>query len=721
LAFRLIKLSQEPKEDIALSGDPTGLIFRGGRMKRLPNRWLIAVLLLITPGVMITASAQITPSQDAYINTASPGTNYGTAVTLGVVSPSQTTFIAFDLSSIPAGYTGSSITKATLKLYVSSVTTAGSFNVDLVNGSWTEAKLTANNAPALGPTIAASVPLTKSQARDYILIDITSALQDWLNGTPNDGIALVANSPLSATVESKENIKESHNAELDVVFAGGGTITGVLTGSASGLTGGGTKGTLNISLLTNCKSGQVLAWNGSAWGCTTVGGTGTVTSVGLSAPASDFVVTGSPVTTSGTLGLNWNVAPTSANTANAIVKRDSSGSFFVNSISGTGAFSTSTTGNFTTAMSGAISGTSSFGVFGSAVGGKSAGVAGFDTDPGGIGVLGQNGRTSDEFSVRVGQFPVGVWGDSTGYGVVATSDSNAVVAYNNNSSASTIFAENDSSNGAGLLFYATDPNVKINGSSALFAVTNTGQVGMGTASPSATLHINEGGNASNDSLLIGNNTTKGLQLRDTGTAVDLESIGVPLFANLVTQQAVNIGGGPHGPGDYALAVGANNGLTRSAFVAFDVAIAGNLGVSGTKNFRIDHPLDPANKYLDHAAIESSEVLNLYSGNALLNENGETRIELPAWFEALNTDFRYQLTAIGAPGPNLYVAEEINHNGFRIAGGTPGMKVSWQVTCQRNDAHMKAHPFVAETDKPASERGHYNTYQLSEKDAFPYRK
>jgi hypothetical protein len=54
---------------------------------------------------------------------------------------------------------------------------------------------------------------------------------------------------------------------------------------------------------------------------------GTVTSVGVSAPASDFNVTGSPITNSGTLGLNWNVVPTSTNTPNAIVKRDGSGNF----------------------------------------------------------------------------------------------------------------------------------------------------------------------------------------------------------------------------------------------------------------------------------------------------------------------------------------------------------------------------------------------------------
>jgi hypothetical protein len=57
-----------------------------------------------------------------------------------------------------------------------------------------------------------------------------------------------------------------------------------------------------------------------------------VTSVGLSAPVSDFTVSGSPVTTSGTLELNWNVAPTNADTANAIVKRDANGSFTAGAI-----------------------------------------------------------------------------------------------------------------------------------------------------------------------------------------------------------------------------------------------------------------------------------------------------------------------------------------------------------------------------------------------------
>ena len=150
---------------------------------------------------------------------------------------------------------------------------------------------------------------------------------------------------------------------------------------------------------------------------------------------------------------------------------------------------------------------------------------------------------------------------------------------------------------------------------------------------------------------------------------------------------------------------------NSAYFTDDVVVAGNFFVVGTKNFRIDHPLDPTNKYLYHAAIESSEVLNQYSGNVVLDESGEGQVEFPAWFVAINEDFRYQLTAIGAPGPNLYVSEEIKDNSFTVAGGRPGMKVSWQVTARRNDAYMRAHPYVVEQDKPEPERGYYTDPEL----------
>ena len=139
--------------------------------------------------------------------------------------------------------------------------------------------------------------------------------------------------------------------------------------------------------------------------------------------------------------------------------------------------------------------------------------------------------------------------------------------------------------------------------------------------------------------------------------------------------------------------------------------SGNLDVRGTitaaaKNFRIDHPLDPQNKYLVHDSVESSEMMNIYTGNATLDNAGAVEVSLPQWFEALNTDFRYQLTSIGAPAPNLHVSQEIANHQFSIAGGAPGMKVSWQVTAVRHDAFAQAHPLVVEQNKPATARGHY---------------
>ena len=131
-------------------------------------------------------------------------------------------------------YTGVGITRATLKLYVNDVTEAGSFNVDYVNGTWSESTIDAS-APALGSTIAASVPLTTADKNQYILIDVTAAGQEWLSGTANDGIALVGNSPLNATFDSEESATTSHSAELDTVFtpgSGGGGMAGIITNSA---------------------------------------------------------------------------------------------------------------------------------------------------------------------------------------------------------------------------------------------------------------------------------------------------------------------------------------------------------------------------------------------------------------------------------------------------------------------------------------------------------
>jgi len=148
---------------------------------------------------------------------------------------------------------------------------------------------------------------------------------------------------------------------------------------------------------------------------------------------------------------------------------------------------------------------------------------------------------------------------------------------------------------------------------------------------------------------------------------------------------------------------------RQGYSVLELSEDGNMWLRGELTqamlkSRIDHPLDPVNKYLVHSAVESPEMKTNYDGVAVLDETGEAWVELPEYCEGLNTGFRYQLTAIGAPAPNLHIAEKIHNNRFRIAGGISGLEVSWQVTGIRRDAYAKAHPLVVEEVKPEARKG-----------------
>ena len=128
----------------------------------------------------------------------------------------------------------------------------------------------------------------------------------------------------------------------------------------------------------------------------------------------------------------------------------------------------------------------------------------------------------------------------------------------------------------------------------------------------------------------------------------------------------------------------------------DFAMSGDCAVFGTLSktagsFRIDHPLDPANKYLVHSFVESPDMMNVYNGNVVLDADGGAWVEMPDWFEALNRDFRYQLTPIGGAAPGLHVASKVAGGRFSIGGGEPGLEVSWQVTGIRQDAYANARP------------------------------
>jgi len=157
-----------------------------------------------------------------------------------------------------------------------------------------------------------------------------------------------------------------------------------------------------------------------------------------------------------------------------------------------------------------------------------------------------------------------------------------------------------------------------------------------------------------------------------------------------------------GTGDAVFAGNYSSG--NAGYFDGDTHVNGNLSKS-SGTFLIDHPYDPANKYLAHSFVESPDMMNVYNGNVNLDNKGEAVVELPYYFETINMEFRYQLTCIGGFA-QVYIAEDIHNNEFKIAGGESGLKVSWLVTGIRNDPYAKAHRIQVEKDKPVHEKGKY---------------
>jgi hypothetical protein len=135
-----------------------------------------------------------------------------------------------------------------------------------------------------------------------------------------------------------------------------------------------------------------------------------------------------------------------------------------------------------------------------------------------------------------------------------------------------------------------------------------------------------------------------------------------------------------------------------------VRVTGHLAKAGG-GFTVDHPLDPENKYLSHSFVESPDMLNVYSGTVVTDEDGAARVVLPEYCEALNRDFRYQLTVVGQFAQAI-VSEEVEDGAFTIRTDIPRVKVCWQVTGVRQDAWAAANPIAVEEDKVDQERGHY---------------
>jgi len=219
---------------------------------------------------------------------------------------------------------------------------------------------------------------------------------------------------------------------------------------------------------------------------------------------------------------------------------------------------------------------------------------------------------------------------------------------------------------------------------------------------------NAGGGGTYDVLML-NDSFAGNVGRNGGYLVYADNA-----YNIILDSSFINGGSPNPPTSIVAGPWAGYVSLRNIFDNYTSpqqfsTFAGDLHVTGTVSklagsFKIDHPLDPENKYLSHSFVESPDMMNIYNGIVVLDKAGTATVKLPDYFEALNQDFRYQLTCIGRSA-GVYVAEEIKSNSFSIAGGKPGLKVSWQVTGVRHDAYANKHRIVVEEEKPADQRGH----------------
>jgi len=211
-----------------------------------------------------------------------------------------------------------------------------------------------------------------------------------------------------------------------------------------------------------------------------------------------------------------------------------------------------------------------------------------------------------------------------------------------------------------------------------------------------------GGNESDFGMQQGLNGLRAGGGFSTGT--DTGGIGAWLFGG-------DSDGGETGEGLLVWTGESNTGpIGLAADFEGDVFVDGTLSAN-TKEFKIDHPLDPANKYLVHASVESSEMMNIYSGNVTTDELGLATVTLPDWFQAENTDFRYQLTVVDERFAQAVISKKIANNQFTIHTNATNVQVSWQITAVRQDAYAKAHPMVVEQLKGDKERGFYQHPEL----------
>lgn len=165
-----------------------------------------------------------------------------------------------------------------------------------------------------------------------------------------------------------------------------------------------------------------------------------------------------------------------------------------------------------------------------------------------------------------------------------------------------------------------------------------------------------------------------------------------------------------------VASGGENGAGVQAYgpaSSYAIDAIGRFRASGTKSFSIDHPSDPANKYLNHYCTEGPAPYNVYKGRVTTRADGYAWIELPKYYESINKDPDYQLTVVDDSDDFVQakVTHEVENGRFQIRTSKPGVTVCWEVKATRNDPYVREYGAPVEVDKPKREQGTYQHPEL----------
>jgi hypothetical protein len=363
---------------------------------------------------------------------------------------------------------------------------------------------------------------------------------------------------------------------------------------------------------------------------------------------------------------------------------------------------------------------------GDAIHGESGGTGVYGASTGSVGVLGYttaSGSTNAGVKGLSGGTASGVYGQNTGggYGVYGVSDTGVAGFFQITNASNTTNALFAQTYGNGDSFFSRARGI---GTAIVGSATGTGRAGAFTidnvANGSDALFVSTNGLGKAGAFQITNdaNSSDGLNVQTNGS-------GTALFSHTSGAGAAIIGDttGTGRAGAFTInnasstadcLYASTNGSGHAGYFSGKVHVAGQLSKS-SGSFKIDHPLDPANKYLYHSFVESPDMKNIYDGIVTTDAQGYATVQLPAWFEALNRDFRYQLTVIdeadGAEFVLAKVVRGVKDNSFTIRASKPETKVSWQVTGIRQDAWANAHRIPVEEEKTGKEAGTYLNPEL----------